>query len=87
MHDVAVLGIAAENVRNNLAEGLRIKTFVYVLYGVVYIFFRRRYATLHISLIAHVRFRFYYLMIVASRSGPTEMILIGTPRKFSMNAM
>ena len=30
---------------------------------------------------------FCYLMIVASRSGPTEMILIGTPRKFSMNAI
>ena len=28
-----------------------------------------------------------YLMIVASRSGPTEMILIGTSRKFSMNAI
>ena len=28
-----------------------------------------------------------YLMIVASRSGPTEMILIGTSRYCSMNAM
>ena len=28
-----------------------------------------------------------YRIIVASLSGPTEMILIGTPRKFSMNAM
>ena len=28
-----------------------------------------------------------YLMMVASRSGPTEMILMGTSRNFSMNAM
>ena len=35
MHDVAIVGIATEDVRNNLAEGLRKEAFVDVLNGSV----------------------------------------------------
>ena len=53
MHDVAILRIAAENVRNDLAECFREDSLVDVLDSVVDIFLRSGNATLHISLIAH----------------------------------
>jgi hypothetical protein len=53
MHDVAVLRVAAENVRNDLAECLREDSLVDVFDSVVDIFLRSGNATLHISLITH----------------------------------
>jgi hypothetical protein len=55
MHDVAVLRIAAENVRNDLAECLWEDSLVDVFDCVVDIFLRSRDATLHIPLVAHIR--------------------------------
>ena len=53
MHDVAVFGIASEDVGNDFAESLRIKALVDVLDGVVHIFLAGTYATHHISLVSH----------------------------------
>jgi hypothetical protein len=38
MHDVAVFGVATQNVGDDFAESLGEQTFVYVLYGIVYVF-------------------------------------------------
>jgi hypothetical protein len=53
MHDVAVLRIAAENVRNDLAECFWENSLVDVLDSVVDIFLGSGNSTLHISLITH----------------------------------
>ena len=39
VHDVAIVGVAAENVGNDFAESLRIEAFVYVLDGIVDVLF------------------------------------------------
>ena len=54
MHYVAVLGVTAKNVGDNLAERFWVKTFVDVLYVIVNILFRRRNSAHHISLVAHL---------------------------------
>ena len=51
MHDVAVLWVAAQDVGDNLAEGLRIESFVDILYGGVYILLSGRNATLHVTVV------------------------------------
>jgi hypothetical protein len=60
MHDVAVLRISSENVRNDLAECFWENAFVDVLDSVVDVLFRSRYATLHVPLVAHNRSLIYF---------------------------
>ena len=54
MHDVAILGIAAQDVGDDLAESLRIEALVDVTDGIVHIFLAGTYAAHHIPLICHV---------------------------------
>ena len=53
VHDVAIVGVAAQNIGDNLTEGLGKDTFIYILDCVVYIFFRSRYAAQVVTLVAH----------------------------------
>ena len=53
MHDVAVLRVAAQNIRYNLAESLWENTLVDVLNGVVYVFFSCAHSAHHIAIVAH----------------------------------
>jgi hypothetical protein len=53
MHDVAILGVASQNVGDDLTKSLREKTLVYVLDGVVYVFLGSGYTAHHVSLVAH----------------------------------
>ena len=53
VHDVAVVIITAQYVGNDFAESLGINALVYVLDGVVHIFFRSRNATHIVSLFNH----------------------------------
>ena len=50
MHNVAIFRVTAKNVVNDFAKRLREKTFVYVLDGVVNVFFHGTDATHHVSL-------------------------------------
>jgi hypothetical protein len=58
MHDVAVLRIATEDVRNDLAECFRENSLVNVLDSVVDVFLGSGNSTLHIPLVAHNGFLF-----------------------------
>ena len=49
MHDVAIVGVAAENVGNDLTESLWKNAFVDVLDGVVNVFFGSAHAAHHVS--------------------------------------
>jgi hypothetical protein len=51
VHDVTVLGVTAQDIGDDLTEGLGIKTFVNVLDGVVHILLGCRYATQHITFV------------------------------------
>ena len=51
MHDIAVFRIASKNIGDDLAECLWEDTLIYVLNGVMYVFFRRTHATHHISVV------------------------------------
>jgi hypothetical protein len=50
MHDVAVFGVASEDVRNDFAECLGENALVNVFDGIMYIFFRGTYTTHHVPL-------------------------------------
>jgi predicted P-loop ATPase len=58
MHDVAVLRIAAEDVRDNFTECFREYSLVNVLDSVVDVFLGSGNSTLHIPLVAHNGFLF-----------------------------
>ena len=49
VHDVAILGVASQNVGDYLAERLREYPFIDVLYGCMHVFFGSRDTTLHVS--------------------------------------
>ena len=51
VHDVAPLGVAAEDVGDDFAEGFGIETLVDVLDGVVYVLFCGAYAAERVSLV------------------------------------
>ena len=53
VHDVAIVGVTAQDIGDNLAEGLWEYAFVYILDGIVHIFFGGTYATHHISVVCH----------------------------------
>jgi hypothetical protein len=53
MHDITILRISAEDVRNDFTECFRENSFVDVLDCVVDIFLGSGNATLHVPLIAH----------------------------------
>jgi hypothetical protein len=53
MHDVAILGVAAQNVGDYLTKSLREKSLVYVLDGIMHIFFGSGHSAHHVSLVAH----------------------------------
>ena len=54
MHDVTILWVASEYVRDNLAEGLRKDTLVDVFDSSMDVFLCGRDATLHITVV-HIR--------------------------------
>ena len=54
MHDVAVLRVAAQNIRYNLAESLWEDTLVDVLDGVVNVLLCCAYTAHHISIVTHI---------------------------------
>ena len=53
VHDVAVLRVTAQDVRDNLTEGLREYAFVDVFYRVVNVLFCSAHTSHHIALIVH----------------------------------
>ena len=53
MHDVAIFGVAAQDVGDNFAEGFGEDTLVDIFDGVVHIFFRCRHAAQVVTLVAH----------------------------------
>jgi hypothetical protein len=53
MHDVAILGVAAQYIRDNLAKSQGENAFVNVLDGVVHILLGGRHTTHHVTLIVH----------------------------------
>ena len=54
MHDVAILRVSTQYVRDNLAEGLRENALVYILYGVVHILLGCAHAAHHIAFVIHL---------------------------------
>ena len=54
VHDVAVLGVTAEDVGDDLAEGLRVESLVYVLDGGMDVLLAGGDAALHIAFV-HIR--------------------------------
>ena len=67
MHYIAILRVSSQYVRDNFAKCLWKNPFVNILYGIVYIFFGCRNATLHISLVTH-EYRFIGLQIYEQTS-------------------
>ena len=51
MHDVAIVGITAEDVGDNLTESLRIETFVDVLDSSMDVLLGGRDSTLHVAVV------------------------------------
>jgi hypothetical protein len=49
MHDVAIFGILANNIRNDLTESIRVKALINLLNGGMYILFGGRNTTPGIS--------------------------------------
>ena len=50
MHNVAIFRITAQDIGDNLAESLRIKTLVNVLYSIVYVFLGGADSAHHVSI-------------------------------------
>jgi len=57
MHDIAILRVTAQDVGDNLAESLRVKTFVNVLDGGMHVFLGCTDATHHIAVVHDSLFR------------------------------
>ena len=57
MHDITILGISAQDIRDDLAESLREDSLVNVLNSGVHVFFGGTHATHHISVV-HIYFSF-----------------------------
>ena len=53
MHDVAIVGVAAQDVGNDFTEGLWIETFVNVLNCSVDVLLCSRDTTLHVAVVGH----------------------------------
>ena len=53
MHDVAIVGVAAEDVGNDFAKGLWVEPFVDVLNSSVDVLLSSRDATLHVAVVGH----------------------------------